>query len=91
MQISFRQNDVNSWYSESLSKPAQVQKRDKMSDFLKYNTLEIRLFTPEKRQFSSSTLDPATDGNPYGCKGFSVSGETAETETRHKNSPFQCD
>lgn len=61
-----------------------------MSDFLKYNILEINLLTSQKCHFSGSTLDPATDGNPYGCKGFSVSGETTETKMRQLNSPFQC-
>ena len=62
MQTLHQQTAVKRWYRVSFSIHAPIQKRDRMSDFLKYNTLEIRLFTPEKRQFSGSTLDPATDG-----------------------------
>lgn len=82
MQNSLLKTAVKFWSRANYSIPAPIQKRDKNSDFSKLNTLETKLLTSQKCPFSSSTLDPATEGNPCSCKGFRVSGETTETKTR---------
>lgn len=70
------------------SRPAPVLKRYKNSDFFKLKILEISVLASQKWQNSSSTLDPATIGNPCRCKGFRISGDTGGTKTGQYNSSF---
>lgn len=82
---------VKNWLRVSYSIHAPILKRDKKLHFSKYKTLEYNRLTFQKWPFSGSTLDPATHGNPYQRKGFSILRMSAETATRQLNDPFRCE